>query len=465
LTEAPSPAVVIAAPARATDAPLGRRRRDLGVLVLFATALGALAALWLSGAAARQLEKPIGVLREAALSIAGGSRTPPLESEPTVEFLPVFAAFRRMTSDLNASRSALEEAERRTAAVLRNVASGVVAVDRERRITLANPRSEQLLGVSLPAGARLDDTVNAEVARRVDDFIDSAADEHDFEVTVDQRQLRGTLTRLSRGGGGVVITVDDVSEIARAQRVLAWGEMARQVAHEIKNPLTPIRLGVQHLRRARADKRVDFDRVLDHNVNQILAEIDRLDEIARAFSRYGAAPDERARPSEVDIAAIVREVVSLERMGGDGERGEGDDVEWIEIGDDSRVTALARVDELKEVLLNVLENARLAGAARVHVSVEPPGNGNGEHATITVSDDGHGISADVLPRIFEPHFSTRTSGSGLGLAISRQLVEGWGGSITVRSPGVDPTTDGDGRRGATVTIALRAVAEPDAPTP
>ncbi len=461
LTVAPLPPVVIAAPARATDAPLGRRRRDLGVLVLFATALGALAALWLSGAAARQLAKPIGALREAALSIAGGSRTPPLESEPTVEFLPVFAAFRRMTADLNASRSALEEAQRRTAAVLRNVASGVVAVDRERRITLANPRSEQLLGVSLPAGAHIDDTVNAEVARRVGDFIDSAADEHDFEVTVDQRQLRGTLTRLSRGGGGIVITVDDVSEIARAQRVLAWGEMARQVAHEIKNPLTPIRLGVQHLRRARADKRVDFDRVLDHNVNQILAEIDRLDEIARAFSRYGAAPDERARPSEVDIAAIVREVVSLERMGGEG--GEGDDVEWIETGNDSRVAALARVDELKEVLLNVLENARLAGAARVHVSVEPPGNGSGEHATITVSDDGNGISADVLPRIFEPHFSTRTSGSGLGLAISRQLVEGWGGSITVRSPSVEPPTDG--RRGATVTIALRAVAAQDAPTP
>jgi two-component system nitrogen regulation sensor histidine kinase NtrY len=463
LTLAPLPPVVIAAPARATDAPLGRRRRDLGVLVLFATALGALAALWLSGAAARQLAKPIGALREAALSIAGGSRSPPLESEPTVEFLPVFAAFRRMTADLNASRSALEEAQRRTAAVLRNVASGVVAVDRDRRITLANPRSEQLLGVSLPAGAHLDGTVNAEVARRVGDFIDSAADEHDFEVTVDQRQLRGTLTRLSRSGGGIVITVDDVSEIARAQRVLAWGEMARQVAHEIKNPLTPIRLGVQHLRRARADKRVDFDRVLDHNVNQILAEIDRLDEIARAFSRYGAAPDERARPSEVDVAAIVREVVSLERMGGEG--GESDVVEWIEAGDDARVTALARVDELKEVLLNVLENARLAGAARVYVSVEPPspGNGNGEHATITVSDDGHGIPADVLPRIFEPHFSTRTSGSGLGLAISRQLVEGWGGSITVRSPSVEPPTDG--RRGVTVTITLRAVAEQDASTP
>jgi signal transduction histidine kinase len=451
-----SPPIVIAAPARATDAPLGRRRRDLGVLVLFATALGGLGALWLSGAAARQLAKPIGALREAALAIAGGARTPPLEPEPTVEFRPVFAAFRRMTSDLNASRSALEEAQRRTSAVLRNVASGVVAIDTDRRVSLANPRAEQLFGIALRAGSRTDEVLPPEVARRVDHFLTSEADEEDFEVVVEQRQLRGTLTRLARGAGGAVVTVDDVSEIARAQRVLAWGEMARQVAHEIKNPLTPIRLGVQHLRRARADARVDFDRVLDHNVNQILAEIDRLDEIARAFSRYGAAPDERARPDAVDIAAIVREVVSLERMGDDS------DIAWTEIGDDSPVRAFARVDELKEVLLNVLENARLAGASRVRIAVATSDSAGDEYATITVSDDGHGIPTDVLPRIFEPHFSTRTSGSGLGLAISRQLVEGWGGSITVKSPSTELADDG--KRGATVTIALRAVGAPPPPT-
>ena len=130
-------------------------------------------------------------------------------------------------------------------------------------------------------------------------------------------QLRVTLTRLARGGA--VVTLDDVTELARAQRVLAWGEMARQVAHEIKNPLTPIRLGVQHLRRARADKRVDFDRVLEQNVNQILTEIDRLDEIARAFSRYGAAPDERRAARPIDVAAIVREV-GVARAHGRGAR-------------------------------------------------------------------------------------------------------------------------------------------------
>jgi nitrogen fixation/metabolism regulation signal transduction histidine kinase len=343
----------------------------------------------------------------------------------------------------------------------------VVAVDPDLRVSLANPRAESLLGEPLSPGAAFASRAPKPIARIVEQFLRSGGEEETFEVALTdddhgeasggvaagvQQQLRGTLTRLHGGGGGVVVTVDDVTELARAQRVLAWGEMARQVAHEIKNPLTPIRLGVQHLRRARADARVDFDRVLEHNVNQILAEIDRLDEIARAFSRYGAAPDERAKPEPIDVAAVVREVVSLERMGGGiGPSGERRDeleaVTWTELGVDAPVRALARRDELKEVLLNVLENARHAQATRVSVSVDLAGSDGSRRAVITVHDDGHGIPPEVLPRIFEPHFSTRTSGSGLGLAISRQLVEGWGGEISVES------AVGAGTR---VEIALRA---------
>jgi len=430
------PSVVVAAPARADELPLGRRRRDLSILVLFATAVGAFAALWLSGVAAQQLARPIGSLREAALSIAAGAREPPLEDEPTVEFHPVFTAFRRMAEDLNASRTALEEAQRRTVAVLRNVASGVVAVDPDLRVALANPRAEALLGTSLIPGTAFETVAPPPVVATVARFLRSTQDDESFEVSLDQQQLRGTLTRLARGGA--VVTVDDVTELARAQRVIAWGEMARQVAHEIKNPLTPIRLGVQHLRRARHDQRVDFDRVLDQNVNQILAEIDRLDEIARSFSRYGAAPEERPTAVAVDIAAIVREVVSLERMG------EQHDLAWREQGADVPVFAVARADELKEVLLNVLENARLADARSVTASVDGVAD-DAHRVAITVVDDGRGIAPDVLPRVFEPHFSTRTSGSGLGLAISRRLVESWGGEISIVSePG----------RGTTVTIAL-----------
>ncbi len=435
-----APSTVIAAPARADELALGRRRRDLGVLVMFATAVGALAALWLSGLAARELARPIKTLREAALSIAGGARTFTLDAEPTVEFSPVFAAFRTMASDLHASRTAVEEAQRRTAAVLRNVGSGVVAVDPDGNVALANPRAEALFGCSLPPGTAFAPCAPSLIANAVARFLAAATEEELIEVSLEHQQLRGTLTRLSRGGA--VVTLDDVTELARAQRVLAWGEMARQVAHEIKNPLTPIRLGVQHLRRARADSRVDFDRVLEQNVNQILTEIDRLDEIARAFSRYGAAPEERRAASSVDVASVVRDVVSLERMGDEHA------LQWQAEGVDAPILAFARADELKEVLLNVLENSRHAGATTVQVSVSHATGEAEQRVVIAVRDNGRGIPNDVLPRVFEPHFSTRTSGSGLGLAISRQLVEAWGGDVAVES------TSG---QGTTVAISLRSV--------
>jgi nitrogen fixation/metabolism regulation signal transduction histidine kinase len=163
--------------------------------------------------------------------------------------VPVFTAFRRMTFDLSESRRALEEAQRRTAAILRNVASGVVAIDTTGRVTLANPRADALLGRALPPGTPLADAGSPVLAERVQSFATSNDDEEEFDIELEGRQLHA---RLTRGGAVVVLTLDDVSELARAQRVLAWGEMARQVAHEIKNPLTPIRLGVQHLKRARA---------------------------------------------------------------------------------------------------------------------------------------------------------------------------------------------------------------------
>ena len=418
------PRAVLATPARGDEYALDLRREDLGVLLLFVTALGALAAVWSSGVAARSLARPVGALREAALALAAGHAEPSLGAAPATEFAPVYRAFSRMAEDLSTSRAALEAAQRRTEAVLQHVASGVIALHPDGNILIANPRAEAMLAApvrerraalsSLPF--RL-----AALVERCTQFLASDVHEEAFELMVHGRQLRARLTRLP---SGAVLTLDDITELASAQRVLAWGEMARQIAHEIKNPLTPIRLGVQHLRRAYKDGRGDFETILDTNVTRVLAEIDHLDEIARAFSRYGAAPTDRAPAVAVNIGAVVLDVLTLERMGDDG-------VQWVYDASSipANVLALAQPDELREVLLNVLENARLAQAREVVVTVVT----DATRVRIMVRDDGTGVAADVLSRVFEPHFSTRTSGSGLGLAISRRLIEGWGGMITLGS--------------------------------
>jgi len=413
----------LAAPARLDNRLLDRRRNDLAMFLLFALALGAVGALWASGAASRQLSRPIRELRDSALALARGERTPALREDPPMEFAPVFRAFRQMTEDLAESRAALETAERRLAATLRSVASGVLAVDEADRVTFANPRAEAILGVSLLVGAPLDTTVRALLGMRLEEFRSGRGDEDGMEFEHHGRRLSVRLARLSLGSRRVVITLDDVTDVTRAERVLAWGEMARQIAHEIKNPLTPMRLGMQHLRRARHDARVDFDRVLDENTARILKEIDRLDEIARSFSRYGTAPVEDAPAEPVDVAAVARDVLELERIGKAA-------ITWEARIPDAPVPVRARTRELRDVLLNLLENARLAGATRVELAVNVLPDGGAE---LRVTDNGSGIPPHLLQRIFDPHFSTRTSGSGLGLAISRRLIDGWGGSIAAEA--------------------------------
>jgi signal transduction histidine kinase len=226
----------------------------------------------------------------------------------------------------------------------------------------------------------------------------------------------------------------------RTARVLAWGEMARQVAHEIKNPLTPIKLSVQHLRRAFADGRTDFARILDTNVDVILQEIDRLGEIARAFSRFGTPDQGAAELEAVDLERAVRETLALYRAGGDNIRFE------VRMPTDEELRVVARTGELKEVLVNLLENAREAldgtGAITIAASAVPDG-----WVEIDIHDSGEGIPAELLSRIFEPHFSTRSSGTGLGLAIVRRMVESWSGTAEAGS---------EEGGGTTVRLRLRA---------
>jgi nitrogen fixation/metabolism regulation signal transduction histidine kinase len=340
---------------------------------------------------------------------------------PPLEFEPVFGAFERMAADIRTSQQALEAARRRTAAVLGTVATGVVGIDPEGRVLIANRQAVDLTGVELEEGAPLLDRLGPEWAPftgAVERYLVDPTADTASELEAGGRRIAFQLASLGPEVQGVVIALNDVTDVSRAERVLAWGEMARQVAHEIKNPLTPMRLGLQHLRRVYRDGRPDFDHTLEDTADRMLAEIDRLDTIARAFSRFAAPADDDAAPvARIDLAAVVGDVVQLYGLAEEGCA--------VRLTVQPASPGAARPDELKEVVVNLWENARNAGARVVDVTVGP--------GRLEVLDDGTGIPSDLLPRIFEPRFSTTTSGSGLGLAIVRRLVEGWGGRIEVES--------------------------------
>ena len=425
---------IVASPVPLRAGAAALRRRDVADLLGFAVVLGPVLSLGLALFVGQALTRPIQTLQVASERVGSGNLAVHLPEDRVDEFGSVFAAFNRMVLRLDNARRELLRTTRRTEAIVEEVATGVIAVDTGGRITVANPRAEMLLETSLQAGGAVPGT-GPHAAELADWLADSFGGEGTVESDAvfqwGERRIRARARRIAHEGhlGGVVVNLEDVTDELRSERILAWGEMANQVAHEVKNPLTPMKLSVQHLRRAWSDRKSDFGRILERNVGSILTEIDRLASIARSFSRLaspGAA--EQGPLVSVDLATVLREVLDLYRGGGEsGIRVESD-------LSDSLPLVLCRPDELKEVLLNLLENARasMPGGGSVRIGAQVL-EGRDAMVLVTVEDEGTGITAELLPRIFEPRFSTRSTGSGLGLPIAKRLVDSWGGVMEVES--------------------------------
>ena len=425
---------IVASPVPLRAGAAALRRRDVADLLGFAIVLGPVLSLGLALLVGQALTRPIQTLQVASERVGSGNLAVHLPDDRVDEFGSVFAAFNRMVLRLDNARRELLRTTRRTEAIVEEVATGVIAVDTGGRITVANPRAELLLETSLEAGSAIPRTGPhaAELGAWVSGFYRAGgAVESDADFQWGERRIRARARRIAHEGhlGGVVVNLEDVTDELRSERILAWGEMANQVAHEVKNPLTPMKLSVQHLRRAWSDRKSDFGRILERNVRAILTEIDRLASIARSFSRLaspGAA--EQGPLVSVELVGVLREVLDLYRGGGESAIRIESDLS------DALPLVLCRPDELKEVLLNLLENARAAmpGGGAVRIGAKVPG-GEDSMVLVTVDDEGTGIPAELLPHIFEPRFSTRSTGSGLGLPIAKRLVDSWGGAMEVES--------------------------------
>ena len=418
------------------------RQREILELIAFVVLLGAGLSLGLAFLVGRTLTSPMRTLQVASERVGGGNLQLQLPSDRADEFGSVFTAFNRMVLRLQRARRALVRTTRRTEAIVEDAATGVVALDALGRVILVNARAQAVLEGRVQVGEPMPrfDGPRGEFVEWVEGCMRDGLREATVEFQWGDRRIRVRAREVSRQEpGGIVLSLEDITDELRTERILAWGEMARQVAHEVKNPLTPIKLSVQHIRRAWKDQKGEFETILERNVGAILKEIDRLAEIASGFSRFGAPAAAGNVPLEpVDVGAVARELLTLYRGG------EGGPIEFAADIPEDLPRISARETELKEVLSNLLENARAAIDGNGSVVIEAVSVPNA--VEIRVRDDGSGIPEDLMGRIFEPQFSTRSTGTGLGLAIVRKLVESWDGTVAAEV---------DRREGTVIRLQLR----------
>ena len=412
--------------------------------------LSLLAAIWAAFQSARRLVAPVRDMAEATRAVADGdySRRLPVASDDELVFLVRYFndMTRRLAKARDQARRSRQQVEGQRAyleAVLANLSSGVMSLDASGVVRAANSAAKQNLGVDIKAwlGRPLADVAGEYVF--LQPFIDvinrnRSKGRHLWQAEVSLfgasgRQVlmcRGTtLTGVGSRSGGQVIVFDDVTALIQAQRDAAWGEVARRLAHEIKNPLTPIQLSAERLRRRYLDRMEKQEvEVLDRATRTIVNQVEAMKKMVNAFSEYARVP--HVSLETLDLNQLVREVLDLYR--GSGSRSAIEDrleAQPANIdGDAGRIRQL-----LHNLLKNALEALGGKADASVVISTQTGAEAVGAYVELCVDDNGPGFRADELDSIFEPYVSTKPKGSGLGLAIVKKIVEEHNGMIAAET--------------------------------
>jgi signal transduction histidine kinase len=388
------------------------------LVFLFSAAVG--------GRLALRVARPVADLVEGTRAVARGNFAPRLEEPPDEELKELVRAFLSMSRSLKEQTDALSREKERLATLLAHLTAGVVAYRADGAVLLANPAAAAL-GGGRADGATLEEVfpgeTMAELRRLLTAFSDASVTA-EVEPRSGERWRIVTVPLPVGGEGARMAVIEDVSEVVRSNRLEAWAEMARIIAHEIKNPLTPIRLSVEHLRevwRRSGGATPEFERVLEECVTNVLKQTDELKHAASEFSDYARLP--RPEIGATDVARVMRDSAAA-FSGAPG-------VRWS-VRSDPDVLAEADPRLLARVLSNLIGNAVDAlsgGEGEITLSVAKRSG----KIVVTVDDTGPGVPARILPRLFDPYFSAKSGGTGLGLAIAKKIVEEHGGSITAEN--------------------------------
>jgi len=325
--------------------------------------------------------------------------------------------------------------------VLDNIATGVMATDREGKVITLNPAGEKLLGLSGASvvGRRPEEVFGEGLEPMRALFSGSGEDVREVELNLfsgeKARTVKAVVASLVEGGErlGTVLVFDDLTELIRSKKLAAWVEMARQIAHEVKNPLTPIKLSAQLMKKAYESGSGDFAPIFKSGVETVIQQTEILRRIASEFSNFGKTV--QLNPEVIALEEFLAGVVSAYR---------GAERFDVKLSCESGVKARADKEALRKIIVNLMENAIEASPEGGEIRVTCAADG--DRARIIVVDSGKGLPPEMQERLFEPYFSTKTNGIGLGLAISQSLARAMDGEIRLRNR--------DGRRGVEATVVL-----------
>ncbi len=447
------------------EAERGRLLFEFGLLYLGFAVILILAAIWLGLWFAERLSRPVGRLVSASQRVgAGDLDVQVIEDEGEDEIAQLGQHFNQMTSELRAQRNRLldntrqiEERRRLFDSVLSSVTSGVVGLDPSGHVTFANrsarrllavgeAQEEMALSVAVPEFAPLFDQLLAEGREGVQEQVNliRAGTQESLLVRMAPRRAEdGALE-------GYVVAFDDVTDLVSAQRMAAWGDVARRIAHEIKNPLTPIRLSAERIQRKFRTRLAPEDQAaLEQMTEVIVRQTGDLRRIVDEFSKFARMPE----PDRIknDLTAVLRDAVTLQEAG-------QPEVRFDSAIPPGPVTAEFDATMISQALTNLIKNA--GEAIDTYIEKRAPEGfqpqirvamtRDGAEARITVSDNGIGLPEDRA-RLFEPYVTTRDKGTGLGLPIVKKIIEEHGGTLSLQDAA--PFDDGP-RVGAMAVITL-----------
>ena len=415
---------------------------------LMVTLMILVGATWMGLYLAKRITRPVLALAAAAREIGAGRLDQRVEPQSNDEFGTLVDAFNTMASELATSRRKVDrstlELERKHVEVegrrryietiLERVATGVVSIDDAGAIATINAAGMRLLSlepsvIGQPAATVFErpdlQPIGALLAGTGRSKGEPAAQEIAISRAGQDVRLAAVATALVGDSGapeGVVLVLDDVTPLIRAQKVATWREVARRLAHEIKNPLTPIQLSAERLRRHFATAPPNAKALVDECTTTIVAEVESLKGLVDEFSQFARMPAPRTVPT--DLSELIADTLALYNG------------IFPEVQIERRFAAgvpHVRLDaeQIRRVIINLVDNAIEAIQQRGHIVIETQLDAGNSVARVIVADDGPGIPADESAKLFLPYYSTKGRGSGLGLAIVRRIIAEHGGSIDV----------------------------------